>query len=104
MARMPDYANFTCSLDTTSSREEIASLYGALGWRVHKLAWADYEIISDWADLFVTAESPIEMHGRVADVDRVRELVLPLRVAGVSFRAECFGPEPSNELMMTLTG
>ena len=104
MAGMPDSANFACSLDTTSSREEIASLYGALGWRVHRLAWADYEIICDWADLFITAESPIEMHGRVANVDRVGELVVPLRVAGVTFAAECFGPEPSNDLLMTLRG
>ena len=104
MAGMPNGANFTCSLDTTSSREEIASLYGALGWRVHKLAWADYEIICDGADLYITAESPIEMHGRVAHVDRVRELVVPLRVAGVSFEAECFGPEPSYKLLLTLRG
>ena len=105
MAGMPEVANFFCSLETTSSRQDVANLYGELGWQIRKCSWMGYEVSNDWVDLFITAESPIEIHGRVAAVvNRVRELVVPLRVAGVSFTAECFGPEPSNDLLLTLRG
>ena len=103
MAELPDGSNFFSALDTTLSREQVAGLYGALGWCVRKCSWVDYEIISDWAGLVLEAESPILMHGPVADlVARSEELVAPLRTAGISFTAECCGPEPGRELLLEL--
>jgi hypothetical protein len=103
MAEMPDCSNFFSSLHTPLSREQVAGLYGALGWRVRKCSWVDYEVVCDWAELVIEAESPILIHGPVADVlARAEELVGPLRAAGVSFTAECYGPEPGRELLLEL--
>jgi hypothetical protein len=68
VAEVPDSSNFFSSLHTTLSRKQVAWLYGALGWRVRKCWWVDYEVISDWAELVIEAESPILMHGPVADL------------------------------------
>jgi hypothetical protein len=103
MADMPDSSNFFSALDTTMSREQVAGLYGALGWQVRKCSWVDYEVTCDWAQLVIEAESPILMHGPVADLmARAEELVAPLRAAGVAFTAECYGPEPGRELLLEL--
>jgi hypothetical protein len=75
MADVPDCSNFYSSLHTSLSREQVAGLYGAIGWRVRKCSWVDYEVISDWADLVIEAERPILMHGPVADLPhRAEEL------------------------------
>ena len=43
------------------------------------------------------------MHGALADVlGNAEELVAPLRAAGVSFTAECYGPD--GELLRELSG
>jgi len=103
MAEVPDTSNFFSSLHTSLSREQVAQLYGALGWEVRKCSWVDYEVITDWAELVIEAERPILMHGPVADLPaRAEELVAPLRAAGVSFTAECYGPEPDRELLLAL--
>lgn len=103
MCLIPDSSNFYSSLQTTWSRERIAALYGKLGWRVRKCSWDDYEVISDWAELVIEARNPILMHGPVADLPaRVEELVAPLRAAGISFTAECYGPEPEPRLLLHL--
>jgi hypothetical protein len=100
---MPDSSNFFSALDTTLSREEVARLYGSLGWRVRKCTWVDYEVLSDWAELVIESESPILMHGLIADLPaRAEELVAPLRVAGVGFTAECYGPHSDRELLLEL--
>ena len=99
----PDESNFFSAIDTELSREQVAQLYGASGWRVRKCSWIDYEVISDWAELIIEAESPILMHGPVADLPaRAEELVAPLRAAGISFTAECYGPWPEQELLLEL--
>ena len=103
MVELPDTSNFYSSLHTTLSREQVAGLYGALGGRVRKCSWTDYEVLGPWAELVIEAESPILMHGPVADVlTRAEELVAPLRAAGVSFTAECYGP--GGELLRELSG
>jgi hypothetical protein len=103
MPEIPDSANFFSSLDTHLTRQQVARLYGALGWRVRKCSWVDFEITNDWAELIIESESPILMHGPVADLlVRVEEVVAPLRAAGVSFHAECYGPEPDHELIVEI--
>ncbi len=103
MDEVAEWGSFFSSLDTTLSREQIARLYEAIGWRVRKCSWVDYEVVSEWADLVIEAEAPILMHGPVANLrSRGEELVAPLRNAGVAFTAECYGPEPARELMMEL--
>lgn len=103
MAELPECSNFFSSLQTSLSKKQVARLYEALGWRVRKCSWVDYEVVSDWAELVIEAGSPILMHGLVADLpDRVEELVSPLRTAGISFTAECYGSEPDRELLLEL--
>jgi len=103
MANVANTSNFFSSLHTSLSREQVAALYGALGWQVRKCSWVDYEIVSDWAKLVIEAESPILMHGPVADLPaRVEELVAPLRASGISFTAECYGPQPDEVLLLKL--
>lgn len=103
MAKIPDASNFFSSLDTTLSKRHIARLYGALGWQVRKCTWVDYEVTSDWAELVIESERPILMHGSVADLlARAEELVAPLRVAKVSFSAECYATSPERELLLEL--
>lgn len=105
MAELPDGSNFFSALDTLLTPAEVAGLYGALGWRVRKCSWVDYEVISDWAELVIDDTAPILMHGPVADLPaRAEELVTPLRAAGVSFTAECYGPDPERELLLELRG
>lgn len=101
MAGVPDSSNFFAGLDTRLTRAQVARLYGRLGWRVRMCSWVDYEVASDWAELVIEGESPVLMHGPVADLpDRVEELVAPLRAAGVTFAAECYGPLPDRVLLL----
>jgi hypothetical protein len=101
MDALPDFPNFYSALDTTMSREEVARLYEALGWRVRKCSWTDYEVFGPWCELIIAAESPILMHGAVTEIlAHAEELVAPLRAAGVSFTAECYGPD--QELLLEL--
>jgi hypothetical protein len=101
MAEIPNKSNFFSALDTSLSREQVAGLYSVIGWQVRKCSWTDYEVISDWAELVIEAEDPILMHGPVADLQaRAEELVAPLRAAGLSFTAECYGP--NGELLLEL--
>lgn len=103
MSAIPNSSNFFSSLNTRLSRKQVAALYKSLGWQVRKCSWADYEVRSNWAELVIESESPILMHGPVADLPaRAEDLVAPLRTADVSFTAECYGPEPDNVLILKI--
>ena len=103
MVEIPNRANFFSILNTLLSKNQVAQLYLAIGWRVRKSTWVDYEIASDWAELTIEGESPILMDGAVADLPtRAEELVAPLREAGVAFTAECYGPEPDRGLLLEM--
>jgi hypothetical protein len=104
MAEIPEFDNFCSSIDTTLSRKEIADLYSAIGWRVRKCSWADYEVTCDWAELVIEAESPILMHGSVADLrNRAEELLAPLKAANVVYSAECYSPDGELEFELRFT-
>ena len=91
MADYPDSSNFFSSLKTELSRRQVAHLYEPLGWAIGKCSWTDYGIQSPWADLIIEAESPVLMHGPVANVLVNAEHILsPLRAAGVAYSAECY--------------
>jgi hypothetical protein len=91
MEDLPDTSHFYSSLHTKLSRQQVAEIYGKLGWQITKCSWTDFEIICPWAELVIEAESPILMHGPVADVlARADELLAPLRHAKISFSAECY--------------
>jgi hypothetical protein len=80
-----------CALRTTLSKDAIAALYGMRGWQVRKCAWTDYEVRCGWAELVIDAESPVLMHGLVADVlAHMDEILEPLRTASIPFVAECY--------------
>lgn len=103
MDELPDMSNFYSSLHTALTREQVAGLYNALGWRVRKCGWYEYEVFGPWCELIIESESPILMHGAVADVlTHAEELVAPLRTARVQFTAECYGPEPESKLLREL--
>lgn len=103
MADLPDTPNFYSALHTTLPRQRVAGLYQALGWHVRKCSWTDFEVVGPWCELVVEAESPVLMHGSVADIlDHAEELVAPLRAAGITFTAECYGPEPVRDLLLEL--
>ena len=103
MAETPDTPNFYLLLHTSMSREQVANLYGSLGWHVRKCSWTDYEVVGPWCELVIEAESPILVHGPVADVlCHVEELLAPLRAAGVVFTGECYGPD--GELVQEFSG
>ena len=67
------------TLATSRSRAEIAALFAASsGWRVRESGWSEFELITDAADLYVDAESPMLIHGSVASesvVDRILEIL-----------------------------
>ena len=103
MDQWPDTANFHSSLRTALSNEQVADLYGALGWRIRRCGWSEYEVSGPWAQLIIEADAPILMHGFLVDVlVHVDELLSPLGGAGVAFTAECYGP--AGELLRELRG
>jgi hypothetical protein len=103
MATLPANPHFFAALDTTLSPERVAAPYGALGWRIRKCSWVDYEVSSDRAEPVIESEAPILVYGSVAELPaRAEEVVAPLRAAGVVFTAECCGPDPACELLLEL--
>jgi hypothetical protein len=89
---VPDSSNFFASLATELSKEQVARLYERRGWAVRKCTWVDFEIRCPWAELIIDGESPILLHGPVAQVLlNVEAILAPLREAGVSYTAECHG-------------
>jgi hypothetical protein len=89
---IPASPNFFASLHTTRSRRRVAGLFTPPTWRVRKCSWTDYEVTSPFAELVIEAESPILLHGSVADVEAyVDRILAPLRAAGVAYSAECYG-------------
>ena len=101
--QIPDRSNFYSTLHTSMSKSQVAQLYGALGWQVRNCTWVDYEIECEWAELIIEADSPILMHGNVADLlTRAEELVAPLRAANIAFTAECYSAGPDHELLLEI--
>lgn len=94
MGGIPDRSNFFASLYTSLSRRRVAGLFTPLGWHVRRCSWIDYEVLGPYAELIIEAESPILLHGSVADVEANADRILaPLRQAGVSYTAECYDAE-----------
>lgn len=87
---IPGSSNFFASLHTARSRRAIAGLF-APPWIARKRGWTDYEVRGPFADLIIEAESPILLHGPVADVEaNVDQILAPLRSAGIGYTAECY--------------
>jgi hypothetical protein len=101
MSGLPDYESFYSKLHTRFSRKRVARLYQAMGWKVRKCTWFDYEAQCPWAEVVIEARDPMLLHGAVADVlANVEALLSPLRAAGIAFEAECYGPQ--HELLREL--
>ena len=87
---IPDSSNFFASLDTARSRRAIAGLF-APTWIVRECSWTDYEVRSPFAELIIEAESPMLLHGPVAEVEVNADRILAtLRAAGIGYAAECY--------------
>ena len=94
MSDIPDGSNFFASLHTSLSRGQVAELFAPPGWQVRRCSSTDYEVIGPFAELVIEAESPILLHGPVADVHENAERVLAtLRHAGVAYTAESYDAE-----------
>jgi hypothetical protein len=91
MSEFPDVANFFVSLHTSLSRRRLAGFFAVMGWCVRKCSWTDFAIHCPFAELVIEAESPILLHGIVADVEANADRILaPLRKAGVDYHGECY--------------
>jgi hypothetical protein len=88
---IPLELTFAASLHTTRSRRRVANLFTPPTWQVRKCTWTDYEVTGPFAELVVEAESPILLHGPVADLESVDRVLALLRAAGVAYEAECHG-------------
>lgn len=81
------------ALQTGLSPRHIADLFAAVNWQIRKCGWAEYELRPEWGELVIEDASPVLIHGAVDDaLDHIDELLGPLRTAGISFVAECYGP------------
>ena len=88
---IPEFSNFFATLHTTRSRRWVAGRFRSPTWSVRKCSWTAYEVISQFADLIIEAESPIVLHGPVAEVKASADRILAiLRVASISYNAECY--------------
>jgi hypothetical protein len=87
----PDESNLFGSLETSLTRERLATLFASFGWKVRKCSWTDYEVCSDIAELVIEGENPILIHGPVADLLANHPRIIdPLSHAGVSYSLECY--------------
>jgi hypothetical protein len=97
-----DYSVYSV-LDTALSLEQIADLFGSLGWWIRKWSWTGHEMRCPWAELYLDGEGEILMHGPIADpLIHAEELFTPLRSAGVRFWGEFYGPK--SELLQEFSG
>ena len=103
MAELPDRTNFYSILRTDLTPKQVARLYEAQGWRARKCSWTDFELYGPNAELVIESDSPLLMHGAVADVERnLESIVAPLRQADVPFTAECY--DADKVLLQTIEG
>ena len=90
--------SFHSVLQTSKSPEHVAHLFEAEGWSVRKCSWTDYQLSSDWAELYLESGSPMLLHGPLDDpLLRIEAVLSPLRAGGVAFKAEFY--DDSNELI-----
>ena len=95
---IPESSNFFASLRTTRARRRVAGIFTPPTWTVRRCSWTDYEVSSPFADLVIEAESPILLHGPVAEVEANADRILAtLRAAGIGYSAECY--EADGELL-----
>jgi hypothetical protein len=101
---IPDTSNFFSALHTRQTREQIADLFRSAGWTIVAPDDAEHlRLECRWAELILESESPILLHGPVADVlNHAETIVAPLSAAKISFNAECYGPEPERLLLREL--
>lgn len=84
---------FSC-LHTSLSREDVARLYGAQGWRVIKCGRKEFEVRCEWAEFVIEASSPILMHGPAQNaIENLERIVSPLNRSDVAYEVECYGDD-----------
>jgi hypothetical protein len=104
MDALPDMSNYYSALHTTMSREQVAVLYRGLGWQVRKCSWTDYEVFGPWCELVIEAESPILMHGAVADLlVHAEELVAPFASGGCILYGRVLWSRPRSRVAAGVT-
>jgi hypothetical protein len=92
MSDLSEAGRFYGVLHTTLSRQQVAELFRPLASQIRKCGWDEFEIICPWAELVIESESPIPIHGLVAEVHvNAERLLTPLREAGIAYSAECYG-------------
>jgi hypothetical protein len=90
-------------LTTDLSKQQVAELFLPLGWEIRRCSWTDHEIECPWADLYLEGEGEILLHGPITDpLSHAEELFAPLRLAGVRYWGEFYGP--NHELLQEFSG
>ncbi len=88
---LPDGANFYCMLTSTRSKKELAEWFAERGWSMHRVSSLDYGIRCAWAELVIEVDSPVLIHGAVADIMLNAARILDiLKASGASFAGECY--------------
>lgn len=91
MNDLPEFSNFFASLHTNWPARKVAERFAA-GWQFIEPDDAPhFEVHTHWAELVIEAESPVLLHGVIADITTNAEVVADLlRKAGITFTAEAY--------------
>jgi hypothetical protein len=86
---IPDSSNFFGCLSTPLSKEEIVGKFAARGWTSRRIAWHDYEVRCEWAELVLDGEGEILFHGPVCPATEYIERVLEiLKAEAIGYQVE----------------
>jgi len=102
MDDLPETSNFYSCLCTRLTKEQVAELFRPLATKIRKCGWDEFEVFCPWAELVIEGDTPILLHGPVADVLRNAErLFALLRAVGISYSGECYSE--TGELLREFT-
>ncbi len=69
MNELPEDSNFFGTILGNVSKEDVVRLFLDAGWHARKCTWFDYEVSCRWAELVVEGDTPILIHGVIADFE-----------------------------------
>lgn len=62
--RLPDTNNIYRVIAAAVSKHELAKQFQMEGWTVRKTAWADFEVLCEWSELYIEGENEILIYGQ----------------------------------------
>ena len=82
--------HLAASIHTDRSKRHVVALFRPPTWQVRKSSWKDYEVRSPCADLVIQADSPILLHGNVANLSAGEQILGLLQAAGIAHEGEFY--------------